>query len=249
MSATVLKITNLTKRFGGVIANDDINLNVRSGEITALIGPNGAGKSTLFKMICGVQPEGSSRFPDTGTITFIDRDITRLKAHSICRMGLALVFQEAEVLKGMSVLENVTIGSLCHQSSYYHAREQAEDALAVVDLMELKDQNANDLTLVDKKRLELARALATKPKLLMLDEVMAGLTLTEVQASVRLLKKIGTAGVTIVLIEHVLEAVMALADRVIVMDQGAVIADAPPDAVVKDKNVVRAYLGEEVSDA
>lgn len=249
MSAAVLKVTNLTKRFGGIVANANVNLTVQAGEIAALIGPNGAGKSTLFKMICGVSPEGSSRLPDTGSITFFERDITRLKAHSICRMGLALVFQETEVLKNMSVIENVAIGALCHQNSYYRAREQAETALAMVDLIDQKDHSAQDLTLADKKRLELARALATRPKLLMLDEVMAGLTLTEVQASVALLKKIGAAGTTIVLIEHVLEAVMALADRIIVMDQGTVIANAPPDVVVKDSNVIRAYLGGEVPDA
>lgn len=240
MSATILEINSLTKRFGGIVANTNVNLAIRSGEIAALIGPNGAGKSTLLKMICGVKPEGSSRLPDNGSITFLNRDITRLKAHSICRMGMALVFQETEVLKGMTVLENVTIGSLCHQNSYYRAREEAEAALALVDLMDQKDQYAKDLTLVDKKRLELARALATNPRLLMLDEVMAGLTLTEVQVSVRLLKKIAARGITIVLIEHVLEAVM---------DQGAVIADAAPDVAVKDSNVIRAYLGEAVIDA
>jgi branched-chain amino acid transport system ATP-binding protein len=249
MSAAVLKITNLTKTFGGIVANSNVNLTVRSGEIAGLIGPNGAGKSTLFKMICGVRPEGSSRLPDTGRITFMERDITRLKAHAICRMGMALVFQETEVLKNMSVIENVTIGALCHENSYHRAREKAETALALVDLIDHKNRSAKNLTLADKKRLELARALATRPKLLMLDEVMAGLTLTEVQESVKLLKKIGSSGITIVLIEHVLEAVMALAERIVVMDQGAVIADAPPRQVVEDPNVIQAYLGKEVTDA
>jgi len=249
MSAAVLKITNLTKTFGGIVANKNINLAMHSGEIAGLIGPNGAGKSTLFKMICGVRPEGSSRLPDAGRITFMERDITRLKAHAICQMGMALVFQETEVLKNMSVIENVTIGALCHESSYHRAREKAETALALVDLIVHKNRSAKDLTLADKKRLELARALATRPKLLMLDEVMAGLTLTEVQESVKLLKKIGSSGITIVLIEHVLEAVMALADRIVVMDQGAVIADAPPREVVEDPTVIQAYLGKEVPDA
>lgn len=249
MNQKILEVEGLTKRFGGIIANDHVSLDISQGELVALIGPNGAGKSTLFKMICGIPPKGSTRTPDDGRIRFMERDITRLKAHAICRMGLALVFQETETLKTMSVIDNVAIGSLCHCASFYEAKHKAEEYLNLVGLSAKKDFLAGDLTIADRKRLELARSLATRPRLLMLDEVMAGLTLKEVQDAVTLMKQIHATGVTIVLIEHVLEAVMAVSQRIIVMDQGRKIADDVPGKIVKHPEVIRAYLGGELNNA
>jgi branched-chain amino acid transport system ATP-binding protein len=222
MSGVILQVHDLTKRFGGIVANRRISFRVEEGELAALIGPNGAGKSTLFKMICGVPPEGSSRRPEEGRIVFRGRDITRLKAHAICRLGLALVFQETEILRHMTVLDNVTIGAMSRTASWYRAREEAESTLEQVGLAGRAAAPAADLTIADKKRLELARALATRPRLLMLDEAMAGLTPREVQEAVALVRRINGSGVTVILIEHVLEAVMAAARRIIVMDQGRV---------------------------
>lgn len=249
MNQKILEVEGLTKRFGGIVANDDVSLDISQGELVALIGPNGAGKSTLFKMICGIPPKGGSRVPDRGNIRFMRHDITRLKAHVICRMGLALVFQETETLKEMSVLDNVAIGALCHCSSFYKAEKEAEEALDFVGLSAKKKFLANDLTIADKKRLELARSLATKPRLLMLDEMMAGLTLKEVQDAVALVKQIHASGVTIVLIEHVLEAVMAVSQRIVVLDQGRKIADDVPERIVKHPEVIRAYLGGELKNS
>ena len=249
MNTKILEVEGLTKRFGGIIANDDVSLSISQGELIALIGPNGAGKSTLFKMICGIPPKGSTRPPDAGRVRFMGHDVTRLKAHAICRKGLALVFQETETLQDMSVIDNVAIGALCHCSSFYKAKKEAEEAVDFVGLPAKKNFLAKDLTIADKKRLELARSLATKPRLLMLDEVMAGLTLKEVQDAVALVKQIHATDVTIVLIEHVLEAVMAVSQRIIVMDQGRKIADDVPEKIVKHPEVIRAYLGGELNNA
>jgi branched-chain amino acid transport system ATP-binding protein len=164
-------------------------------------------------------------------------------------MGLALVFQETETLKTMSVIDNVAIGALCHGASFYEAQKEAEEYLDFVGLSFKKDIPAGDLIIAERKRLELARSLATKPRLLMLDEVMAGLTLKEVHDAVALVKQIHATGITIVLIEHVLEAVMAVAQRIIVLDQGRKIADDVPQNIVKHPEVIRAYLGGELHSA
>jgi branched-chain amino acid transport system ATP-binding protein len=245
----ILEVRNLTKRFGGVTANDRVSLEIQQGELVALIGPNGAGKSTLFKTICGIPPKGGRPGPDEGRIFFKGQDITHLKAHAICRMGLALVFQETETLKTMTVLENVAMGALCHCSSFHKAKRLAEEHLDFMGLSAKNHVLAGDLTIAERKRLELARSLATKPSLLMLDEVMAGLTLKEVQDAVALIKQIHATGVTIVLIEHVLEAVMAISQRIIVLEQGRKIADDRPENIVKNPEVIRAYLGGELNHA
>jgi branched-chain amino acid transport system ATP-binding protein len=249
MSVPILEVTGLTKHFGGIIANQDITFSVKDGEIVSIIGPNGAGKSTLFKMICGVRPEGSTRKPDAGSIYFRGQNITALPAHKVCHLGLALVFQETEPLRAMTAIENVAVGSLVRRDSYHEALRRAERILERVALSHRRDSTAADLTLAELKRLEIGRALATEPSLLMLDETMAGLTLSEVQEALQLVHQINDQGITIILIEHVLEAVMAVSERVIVLDQGRKIADEVPAAVVKDPAVVKAYLGGEIRNA
>ncbi|UCG00093.1 MAG: ABC transporter ATP-binding protein [Spirochaetaceae bacterium] len=249
MSETILQVTGLTKHFGGIVANQDVTFSVGEGEIVSIIGPNGAGKSTLFKMICGVRPKGSTRKPDSGTVHFRDQDITALPAHRICRLGLALVFQETEPLRAMSAIENVAVGYLVRHDSYHEALQRAEGILERVGLSHRREATASDLTLAELKRLEIGRALATEPIMLMLDETMAGLTLSEVQEALQLVRRINNEGITIILIEHVLEAVMAVSQRVIVLDQGRKIADESPGAVVKDPAVVKAYLGGEINNA
>ena len=249
MSETILQVEDLSKRFGGVVANQNITFSVAEGEIVSIIGPNGAGKSTLFKMICGVRPKDSTRKPDNGRVRFRGHDITALPAHRICHLGLALVFQETEPLRAMTAIENVAVGYLVRHESYHEALQRAEGILERVGLADRRDSTASDLTLAELKRLEIGRALATEPTLLMLDETMAGLTLSEVQEALGLVRRINGEGITIVLIEHVLEAVMAVSKRVIVLDQGRKIADESPEAVVKDPAVVKAYLGGEIENA
>jgi branched-chain amino acid transport system ATP-binding protein len=249
MSESILQVDGLSKHFGGIVANRDITFSVTEGDIISIIGPNGAGKSTLFKMICGVRPKGSTRKPDSGQVLFRGQDITALPAHRICHLGLALVFQETEPLRAMSAIENVAVGYLVRHASYHEALQQAEGILERVGLADRRDSTASDLTLAELKRLEIGRALATEPSLLMLDETMAGLTANEVRDALGLVRRINAGGITIILIEHVLEAVMAVSRRVIVLDQGRKIADASPEEVVKDPVVVKAYLGGEMGDA
>jgi branched-chain amino acid transport system ATP-binding protein len=249
MSETILQVEGLSKHFGGIVANQDITFSVAEGEIISIIGPNGAGKSTLFKMICGVRPKGSTRRPDSGRVRFRGQDITSFPAYRICHLGLALVFQETEPLRAMTAIENVAVGYLVRHDSYHEAQQRAEGILERVGLAHRRNSTASDLTLAELKRLEIGRALATEPSLLMLDETMAGLTLSEVQEALGLVRRINGEGITIILIEHVLEAVMAVSQRVIVLDQGRKIADESPGAVVKDPAVVKAYLGGEINNA
>lgn len=249
MSAPMLVVRGVSKRFGGIVANEDVSFDISEGDVVSIIGPNGAGKSTLFKMICGVKPQGSSRRPDSGTITFLGKEISSAPAHSLCELGLALVFQETEPLRGLTAIDNVAIGALVRESSYHSAKAQADQILERISLRHRRDVPLTDLTLAERKRLEIGRALATRPVMLMLDETMAGLTPTEVKESVELVREINSSGTTIVLIEHVLEAVMAVSGRVIVLDQGRKIAEDTPEAVVNDPVVIKAYLGGESTNA
>ena len=243
MGTAILSVQDVTKRFGGVVANDRVSFEVRPRELVSIIGPNGAGKSTLFKIVCGVQPPGSRRGPDGGRIFFEGRDVTGLPAHRMCQLGLALVFQETEPLRGMTALENAAVGALVRCDSYHAALVKGAEALDRVGLRHRADHPVGDLTLAERRRLEIARALATAPKLLLLDETMAGLTLTEVNEAVSLVRGINESGIAVILIEHVLEAVMAVSQRIIVLDRGCKIADDAPRAVVDDPAVIRAYLG------
>jgi branched-chain amino acid transport system ATP-binding protein len=249
MNRPILEVLGVSKYFGGIKANDDISLSLTKGEIVSIIGPNGAGKSTLFKMMCGVKPQGSSRKPDSGKVLFCGQDITRAPAHIVCKYGLTLVFQETEPLRNMTAIENIAIGALVHDKSFHSALKKAERIIDEINMSHRKDVELTELTLAELKRLEIGRALATRPKVLMLDETMAGLTPTEVKESVGLVREINKSGVSIVLIEHVLEAVMAVSDRVIVLDQGRKISEGSPQEVVNDPVVIKAYLGGDADNA
>ncbi|MBV9395377.1 MAG: ABC transporter ATP-binding protein [Methylobacteriaceae bacterium] len=237
MSA-LLETEALTVRFGGILANADISIGVNEGEILGLIGPNGAGKSTLFNLVAGTYR------PTSGRIRFDGHDITRLPPAARCKLGIARTFQVVKSFETMSVLENVVVGALVRHVSTRAAREEAYRVLDVTGLTRRADANARDLTPPEKRRLEVARALATQPKLLLLDEVLTGLTPAEAQKGVELVRKIRDIGVTVVMVEHVMEVVMPLVDRAIVLDLGRVLVEGAPQAVVRDPKVIQAYLGD-----
>lgn len=239
MSA-LLTIDSATKRFRGLLAVDRVSLTVEEGEIFAVIGPNGAGKTTLFNMIAGVFP------PDGGTIAFAGERIDGLAPNVICQRGIGRTFQIVRPFPALSVEDNVVVGALLRKHDPRAAREWAYLILDRLDLFEKRHQPASSLTLPDRKRLEVARAIATEPKLLLLDEVMAGLRPTETDRMVEILKKLNKEhGVTILLIEHVMRAVMALAGHVLVLHHGAAIANGTPAEVTRDPAVVQSYLGAE----
>jgi branched-chain amino acid transport system ATP-binding protein len=234
----LLEARDIVKRFGGVRANDGASLDVDQGEIVGLLGPNGAGKTTLFNCIAGMYR------PDAGRITFDSEDITGWRADRVCLRGIARTFQLVRALKEMTALENAMVGAFARTSQPREARRKALEALELVGLEKHAGTLAVHLTLVDKKRLELARALATQPRLLMLDEVMAGLTPTEQQEAVSLLRRLRERGLTILMVEHVMEVVMPISDRIVVLDAGRTIAQGTPHAVARDERVIAAYLGE-----
>lgn len=238
MTPSLLKVENVTRRFGGLTANAGINMEARQGEILGLIGPNGAGKSTLFNLIAGTFP------PSEGKITFGGQDITRLSAADRCGRGIARTFQVVKSFDTMSVIENIMVGGFVHTSSAREARQAASDILDFTGLSGRAETPAGELTPPEKRRLEMARALATKPKLLLLDEVMTGLTPAEAQKGVELVRKIRDTGVTIIMVEHVMEVVMPLVDRAVVLHLGRVLAEGKPQDVARDEAVISAYLGE-----
>ncbi len=233
-----LEIRGITKRFAGLVANDDISFDVRDGEIVGVIGPNGAGKSTLFNCITGFLR------PDAGTILFRGTAITRRSAHRICRMGIARTFQIVQVIADMTVRENVMTGAFLRHARARAAGQTADEVLGFVGLAGKRDAAGAELTIADKKRLEVAMALATRPTVLMLDEAMAGLTPFELKDMIRLIRSLRDKGLTLVIVEHVMEAVMELSDRVIVINSGKKIREGSPAEVVVDPEVVQAYLGE-----
>ncbi|HMK64492.1 MAG TPA: ABC transporter ATP-binding protein [Thermodesulfobacteriota bacterium] len=237
-SGSCLEAKGITKRFGGLYANDHIDFTVQEGEIVSIIGPNGAGKSTLFNCITGFYPVNS------GEIRFYGKNITRAGADKICKMGVARTFQVVQVISDMTVLENVTTGALLRFSKISPARQKAEEVLTFTGLFEKKNFLGTELTIADKKRLEVSMALATQPKLLMLDESMAGLTVVELRGMIDLIKSIRKSGMTLIVVEHVMEAVMEISDRVIVLNSGKKIMEGPPKEVVSHKDVIQAYLGE-----
>jgi branched-chain amino acid transport system ATP-binding protein len=236
--SALLETEALTVRFGGILANADISIGVNEGEILGLIGPNGAGKSALFNLVAGTYR------PTSGRIRFEGRDITRLPPAVRCKLGIARTFQVVKSFETMSVLENVVVGALVRLASTRTAREEAYRVLDVTGLTRRAEANARDLTPPEKRRLEVARALATQPKLLLLDEVLTGLTPAEAQKGVELVRKIRELGVTVVMVEHVMEVVMPLVDRAIVLDLGRVLVEGAPQAVVRDPKVIQAYLGD-----
>jgi branched-chain amino acid transport system ATP-binding protein len=239
MSA-LLSLQNVSKRFRGLVAVDGVSFDVPEGVIFAVIGPNGAGKTTTFNMIAGAVA------PDSGAITFDGEPITGLSSDVVCRRGIARTFQLVRPFPALSVADNVIVGALLREKNVGAARERAFTVLRRLDLFDKRNQIASTLTLPDRKRLEVARALATEPKLLLLDEVMAGLRPTETDRMVAILRAINReSGLTILLIEHVMRAVMALASEVLVLDHGVTIASGAPEKVVRDPAVVQSYLGVE----
>jgi branched-chain amino acid transport system ATP-binding protein len=236
----MLSVHDVTKRFRGLVAVDALSFAVAKGEIFAVIGPNGAGKTTLFNMIAGVFA------PNGGTITFAGERIDGLSPDQICCRGVGRTFQIVRPFPALSVEDNVIIGALLHRRRVQDARTRALEILRRLDLYDKRAQRASSLTLPDRKRLEVARALATEPTLLLLDEVMAGLRPTETDRMVAILKQLNQeSGLTILLIEHVMRAVMALAGRILVMRHGAAIAEGGPGEVVRNRAVIDSYLGAE----
>jgi branched-chain amino acid transport system ATP-binding protein len=238
--AALLEVENVSKNFSGLRAVADVSFAVPEGVIFAVIGPNGAGKTTLFNMIAGVFP------PNAGRITFAGARIDGLPPDVVCGRGIGRTFQLVRPFPGLSVEENVIVGALHRRHDVAAARAHAREVLARLDLFDKRDQPAAALTLPDRKRLEVARALATDPKLLLLDEVMAGLRPTETDRMVEILARLNReGGLTILLIEHVMRAVMSLASRVLVLHHGAAIAEGTPEHVTRDPAVIESYLGAE----
>lgn len=237
---TVLRLQEVTKRFSGLLVNDHVSFSIDENELVGLIGPNGAGKTTLFNCISGYYA------PSEGRVVFNETDITGWAPNAVCHLGLVRTFQVVRPIKQMTVLENVMIGSLCRAASIDMARQSALGVLEECGLIDKRDMLASSLTLVDCKRLEIARAWATKPRLLLLDEVMAGLTQVEMQAAVALVRRIKATGVALLIVEHVMEILVPLVDRMVVLDQGRKIAEGNPKAVLSDPYVISAYLGGEL---
>jgi branched-chain amino acid transport system ATP-binding protein len=235
--AEVLVVRGLNKRFGGLRAVQDLSFSVNEHETLALIGPNGAGKTTSFNLITGLHR------PDAGSVSAFGRELVGLRPHQICAHGLARTFQVARPFGGMTVLANVMTGAFLRDKKPDVARAKAREAIEFVGLSAKEHVPARDLTTIDQRRLEMARALATAPRLLLLDEVMAGLNPAEIDQAVALVGKLKQRGLTIVIVEHVMRAIMAVARHIVVLDHGQKIAEGTPNEVVANPEVVRAYLG------
>ena len=241
----LLELRQVTRFFGGLAAVKAVDLSVDAGQIVGLIGPNGAGKTTLFNLITGTYR------PNRGTILFDGRDITALAPHTRCKLGIARTFQIVRPFPNLSVLENVAVGSVYGRepaASRRAAEASAREILALLGLADRAEQQARSLTLVDRKRLELARALATHPRLLLLDELLAGLNPSEVVVAMDLVRRIRDSGITIVMVEHLVKALFGVSDRVAVLSAGEKICEGTPEAVAQDARVIDAYLGTDVEE-
>lgn len=233
----MLEVQSISKSFGGLKAVNKATLNVESGQIVSLIGPNGAGKTTLFGLISGFLK------PNEGRVLFEGSDITGQRPHYICQLGLVRTFQVVQPFANLNVVENIAVGAHTRLSKRSDALAKATEVAKIVGMSDMLEQSAGDLTIAGRKRLELARALATEPQLLLLDEVMAGLNATEIADLVIVIRQIRDSGVTILLIEHVMQAVMSLSDYTYVLNHGAMIANGRPLEVMSEPHVIEAYLG------
>jgi branched-chain amino acid transport system ATP-binding protein len=234
----MLEVERVSKRFGGLQAVNEVSLSLSPGEILGLIGPNGAGKTTFFNCIAGAMP------PTGGSVRLDGRDITGLKAHKVCRAGVGRTYQIVKPFAGLTVRDNVLVGALNRTSSMVEAKRLAEEAMELTGLAEQGNTLASSLPLPRRKRLEVARALATAPKVLLLDEVMAGLNPSEVEKAIELIRAIRERGVSILIIEHLMRVIMAVSDRIVVLHHGEKLAEGTPSEIVADPRVVTAYLGE-----
>src|SRR3954454_9630048 len=238
--ADALVIRGLNKRFGGLRAVQDVSFTVKENETVALIGPNGAGKTTSFNLITGFHR------PDSGSVSAYGREIVGLKPHDICAHGLARTFQVAKPFGAMTVLDNVMTGAFLRDRNTAVARQKAREAIEFVGLAAREQTAAKDLTTIDQRRLEMARALATEPRLLLLDEVMAGLNPAEIDQAVALVGKLSGKGLTIVIVEHGMRAILAVAPHIVVLDHGQKNAEGKPKEIVENPGVIRAYFGSYV---
>lgn len=237
----ILEVKDLTMKFGSLVANDRVSFSVEQGTIAGLIGPNGAGKTTLFNCVAGLYK------PASGSVIFDGRDITGLPSYKIARLGVARTFQIVRPLKEMTVFENILVGAYLRHSDTAKARETAERCMELCFLGGLRDKPSGGMTIGNKKRLEVARALATGPKLLLLDEAVAGLTSTEVKEMVEVILRLKNEGISILMVEHIMEAIMPIADKIIVLNSGVKICEDCPRVVVNNPEVVSAYFGEKFS--
>lgn len=239
---SILTVDSITKRFGGLVAVKDLSLSVEPGQIIGLIGPNGAGKTTAFNMISGYYR------PDGGRVIFNGQDITGKRPDQVCKLGLARTFQVVKPFPHLSVLDNVIVGAYNRTGDKQVARRKAEEVLDFLGMASIAEQTAGSLPVAGRKRLEIAKALATGPQMILLDEAMAGLRPAETEQIIELVRQVSQQGIAMLLVEHVMRVIMALADRIVVLHHGEMIAQGEPADVVRDKAVIDAYLGEEAVD-
>jgi len=234
----LLEIDNITKAFGGLLALNHLSFNVGEGEILGLIGPNGAGKTTMFNIISGFHQ------PDSGSVRFIGKNISSHSASETCREGIARTFQQVRTFPTLTGLDNIVCGAFCRTNNLEESKREASRMIAWLGLDKERDTVVKELTLAERKLIEVGRAVATKPKLLLLDEVVAGLNPTEVDRMIELIKEINRSGITLIVVEHVMKVVMNVSDRIVVLDQGAKVAEGNPQEVSENKEVIKVYLGE-----